>query len=332
MKLFGWKAPREGARPALSRAGTTAFSGAFSGAFAGDWPQGYEAQVRAGYRDNAVGQRAVRLIAESVGDAPLTASDPALIALVTARSGGQTLLGDVAAQLLLHGNAYVQLLRDADGGIAELFALRPERVSVEPDAGGWPAAYAYRVGNNVTRLSADPAPAFSTAIVTSASGAEARSAGWAAARTSYDVGPGIRSEADVATLLAFFRARLGPARGFRLRDPFDAQGTAETLGVGDGANRVFALVRRYGDAVRPITRPVAGTVTVAVGGVSTPAFALQDGGQVVLDVAPAAGAVVSASFTFDVPVRFAEDKLSVSRSTFLAGVATSVPLIEVQEA
>ena len=152
MKLFGWKAPREGARPALSRAGTTAFTGAVTG----DWPQGYEAQVRAGYRDNAVGQRAVRLIAECVGDAPLTASDPALIALVTARSGGQTLLGDVAAQLLLHGNAYVQLLRDADGGIAELFALRPERVSVEPDAGGWPAAYAYRVGSTVTRLSADP--------------------------------------------------------------------------------------------------------------------------------------------------------------------------------
>ena len=179
---------------------------------------------------------------------------------------------------------------------------------------------------------AEVAPAFSTAIVTSASGAEARSAGWAAARTSYDVGPGIRSEADVATLLAFFRARLGPARGFRLRDPFDAQGIGETLGVGDGANRVFALVRRYGDAVRPITRPVAGTVTVAVGGVATQAFAMQDGGQVVLDVAPGAGAVVSASFTFDVPVRFAEDKLSVSRSTFLAGVATSVALIEVHEA
>ncbi|WP_174286377.1 phage portal protein [Sphingomonas bacterium] len=148
MKLFGWKAPRDGARPALSRAGVTAFSG--------DWPQGYEAQVRAGYRDNAVGQRAVRLMAESVGDVPLTASDPALVALVTMRSGGQTLLGDVGAQLLLHGNAYVQLLRDADGGIAELYALRPERVSVEPDASGWPAAYAYRVGGNVTRLSADP--------------------------------------------------------------------------------------------------------------------------------------------------------------------------------
>ncbi|MGI4732484.1 MAG: DUF2460 domain-containing protein [Janthinobacterium lividum] len=39
----------------------------------------------------------------------------------------------------------------------------------------------------------------------------------------------------------------------------------------------------------------------------------------------------SASFAFDVPVRFAEDRLSVSRATYLAGQATSVPLIEIRE-
>ena len=50
-----------------------------------------------------------------------------------------------------------------------------------------------------------------------------------------------------------------------------------------------------------------------------------------LDAAPATGAVVTAGFAFDVPVRFAEDTLSVSRSTFLAGAAPSVPLIELRE-
>ncbi len=179
---------------------------------------------------------------------------------------------------------------------------------------------------------AEVTPTFSTSVVTSASGAETRNAAWAGARTSYDVGPGIRSEDDVAALLAFFRARLGPARAFRLRDPFDAQGVGEVLGVGDGATRRFALVRHYGDRVRPITRPVAGSVTVALDGVPTQGFSVQPGGQVVLDAAPAVGVVVSAGFAFDVAVRFAEDRLSVSRSTFLAGVATSVPLIEVQEA
>ena len=37
---------------------------------------------------------------------------------------------------------------------AELFALRPERVSVEADARGWPAAYLYRVGEAKSRIAA----------------------------------------------------------------------------------------------------------------------------------------------------------------------------------
>jgi uncharacterized protein (TIGR02217 family) len=83
---------------------------------------------------------------------------------------------------------------------------------------------------------------------------------------------------------------------------------------------------------RLITRPVAGSVSVAVGGVGTLAFSVEPGGWVVLDVAPALGAVVTAGFAFDVLVRFAEDRLSVARATFLAGVAASVPLVEVREA
>ncbi len=136
-------------RPALSRAGTAA-------AWGGEWPRSYEAQVREGFVGNVVAQRAVKLVAESVADAPLAASDPVLATMVAARSGGQPLLETVAAQLLLHGNAYVQVLRDAEGAAVDLYALRPERVSVEVDAGGWPAAYRYAVGERVTRLAADP--------------------------------------------------------------------------------------------------------------------------------------------------------------------------------
>jgi len=182
-------------------------------------------------------------------------------------------------------------------------------------------------------------PEFSTAIVTSGGGHESRNASWAEARTRYDVGPGVRSEADIATLLGFFRARMGPARAFRLRDPFDAaSGSAATptpfdqrIGTGDGVTVRFALAKRYGDAVRRITRPVAGSVRVAVGSAETGAFSVQAGGWVTLDTAPAAGVAVSAGFRFDVPVRFAEDRLSVTRATFLAGTAASVPLIEVRE-
>lgn len=183
---------------------------------------------------------------------------------------------------------------------------------------------------------AEVAPAFSTAIATSASGYEARNASWGEARTSYDVGPGVRSEADIAALLGFFRARMGPARGFRLRDPFDANSGAGTpldqlLGTGDGATTRFALVKHYGDSARRITRPVAGSVRVALDGSETGGFTLADGGWVELDTAPAAGVEVRAGFAFDVPVRFAEDRLSVTRATFLAGAAPSVPLVEIRE-
>lgn len=91
-------------------------------------------------------------------------------------------------------------------------------------------------------------------------------------------------------------------------------------------------MRHYGDSVRRITRPVAGSVSVKIAGVATAEFSVADGGWIELDAAPASGASVTASFTFDVPVRFAEDRLNVSLATFLAGAAPSVPLVEVREA
>ncbi|MCW6536650.1 DUF2460 domain-containing protein [Sphingomonas lycopersici] len=178
---------------------------------------------------------------------------------------------------------------------------------------------------------AEVAPEFSTTIVASAGGRETRNVAWAGARTRYDAGPGVRSEQDIRVRLDFFRARMGPARGFRLRDPFDADAADVAIGTGDGATRRFALVKHYGATVRRITRPVAGSVAVRLGGVATAGFALEQGGHVVFDAAPASGVTITASFAFDVPVRFAEDRLSVTRATFLAGAAPSVPLIEIRE-
>ena len=148
MRWFGKR--REASRPALARA----HGGA---GVLGEWPQSYEAQVREGYAGNPVAQRAVKIVCEGVSEAPIDASDPALVALARGRGQGQQLVAVLAAHLLLHGNAFVQLLGDGAGGVAELFALRPERVSVETDAGGWPAAYRYRVGGSVSRIAAEDA-------------------------------------------------------------------------------------------------------------------------------------------------------------------------------
>src|SRR3546814_20737306 len=58
---------------------------------------------------------------------------------------------------MLHGNAYVHTINDAEGRPAELIALRPERVSVELGANGWPVAHRYRVGDTVMRFAVEDA-------------------------------------------------------------------------------------------------------------------------------------------------------------------------------
>ncbi|WP_156679437.1 phage portal protein [Sphingomonas profundi] len=142
MKWFGWKAAQPLARPALVRSGI--------GVPLGEWPRSYEAQVRDAYVANPVAQRAVRLVAEGVAGVPVYAAPgqaPAA-ALVP------PVIEAIAAQMLLHGNAYVQVIADAGDMPVELLPLRPERVTVEQDARGWPAGYLYRAGEAVTRYPA----------------------------------------------------------------------------------------------------------------------------------------------------------------------------------
>ncbi len=69
-----------------------------------------------------------------------------------------------------------------------------------------------------------------------------------------------------------------------------------------------------------------------MGGVETSDWTLGTGGKVTFAEAPPEGASISAGFLFDVPVRFAQDRLDVTGANFAAGEAPSVPLIEVREA
>ncbi len=115
-------------------------------------PFNYAQAVKRAYLENPVAQGAVRLVAEGIGGAALADSDPELTALVKATSAGQSLLETLASQLLLHGNAYVQVIKDGAGRPAELFALRPERVSVIAGSDGWPSGYTYKIGDKVLTI------------------------------------------------------------------------------------------------------------------------------------------------------------------------------------
>ncbi|WP_299194964.1 phage portal protein [uncultured Erythrobacter sp.] len=115
----------------------------------------YDTAVRDGFLSNPIAQRAVRIVAEGVGQAPLTINDPDLSRLVTATSAGQSLIETLAAHVLLHGNGYVQIIKDASGRPVELFALRPDRVSIIAGPDGWPCAYEYMVGGGKLILQAE---------------------------------------------------------------------------------------------------------------------------------------------------------------------------------
>lgn len=261
--------------------------------------------------------------------------------------------------------------RHIDAGIDEVLARTPHEVVVwalpqvardgyvrlppPPIPGADPmqafddVLYPLALGRDATVV-----PEFSTSVSVTASGFERRNALWSNARLRFDVGPGVRSEAELGALIAFFRARRGPARGFRLRDPSDFSSSGmvdiptaldQPLGSGDGLRAEFPLVKRYGGdgsgaesegdtaQLRRITRPDFATVLVSVDGVlQVGNWTLAAGGIIVFEQAPPAGTEVRAGFLFDVPVRFAEDSLEVSGAAFAAGEAPSVPVVEIREA
>jgi len=179
-----------------------------------------------------------------------------------------------------------------------------------------------------------------TEVVTLASGFERRATPWAHGRRRYLIGAGVRSLDDVAVLVAFFEARRGRLHGFRFRDFTDFRSCApsasispldQRLGAGTGTAVSFQLLKLYGDVERPIRKPVDGSVRIAVDGVETGAFALDPPtGVVTLVEAPPEGAVVTAGFAFDTPVRFDTDRIDVTLEGFEAGRLVAAPLIEIR--
>lgn len=188
-----------------------------------------------------------------------------------------------------------------------------------------------------------------TDVVVLGSGHEERNARWADSRRSYNAGYGVKSLDDLNTAIAFFEEQRGRLHGFRFRDPADWKSCApsatpsafdQTIATGDGSTAAFQLVKTYGSAFAPWTRaiakPVAGTVLVAVGGVTkTPGsdFTVDTTTGRITFLAghvPAAGAVVTAGYEFDVPVRFDTDRLEINLQGFHHGAIPNIPIVEIR--
>jgi len=186
-----------------------------------------------------------------------------------------------------------------------------------------------------------------TEVVTLANGFEERNTPWAHSLRRYDAGVGMRSLDDIETLIAFFEARQGQLFAFRWKDWSDYKSSRasgeigfedQVIAIGDGLTAAFALNKSYASGgasyVRPITKPVAGTVRVGVQGDE-----LQEAVHYTVDATtgivtftdpPDEGVEITAGFEFDVPVRFDTDRIQTSVASFQAGEVPTVPVLEVR--
>ena len=206
------------------------------------------------------------------------------------------------------------------------------------------AFHEVRFPDNISR-GARGGPERRTQIVELASGAEERNASWANSRRRYDVAYGIRRADDLASVVAFFEARNGRLHGFRYKDWADYKSalpsqaitaTDHQIGTGTGSLQTFQLAKRYASGaqtwVRAITKPVAGTIHVALGMVEQMSGWTLDTttGVITFTTVPAGGVIVRAGFEFDVPVRFDSDTLDVTLDFERLGSITAIPLLEIR--
>lgn len=178
-----------------------------------------------------------------------------------------------------------------------------------------------------------------TEIVQLANGGEQRNAVWAGSRRRWDIGSAVSTLDELNVLIEFFEARGGPLHGFRFRDFTDDRSSrpdqAETaldqaLGEADGSRADFQLIKHYGGFARTISKPVEGSVRIAVDGNEIAGGFSVDhsSGVVSFETPPAPGSLISAGFRFDCPARFDSDAIDASLEGFGAGRIVNVKLIE----
>ena len=160
-------------------------------------------------------------------------------------------------------------------------------------------------------------PTFATRVAPHVSGREVRRANYASALYEFEVAfdglaasgfPGLGA-ASLQTLMGFYLACQGQLGTFLYADPSDGAVIGQPIGVGDGATTSFTLVRALGAATEPVGW-VTGLNNVYLGGVAqaAPATALAQPNTLDFATAPAAGAPITADFSYAFVCRFLDDR------------------------
>jgi len=154
-------------------------------------------------------------------------------------------------------------------------------------------------------------PRFNTAIATSANGIEQRRAIWSQPLITIQLGDRRVNQTELDYLLAFHASVKGAFAGFRIRDWSDYKSGWQPIGTGNGTLQSWQLVKRYTvgtvTVTRAIAKPIDGTLKVFLDGDEVLTGWSCDYNQGILYTELTGP--IAATFDFDVPVRFEQDKI-----------------------
>lgn len=179
-------------------------------------------------------------------------------------------------------------------------------------------------------------PQFSTNIISTQNGAEQRNVNWSEARARYSIIHAVKDATKIKELIEFFRARQGRAYAFRFKDWADFAATAQEIGTGNDTEKEFQLSKSYtsGDISisRAIKKPVTDSVKIYMDSVIQQSGWSVDliSGMITFAVAPQDGAIITADYEFDVPVRFGSDYLQSDLDTHGISSIREITLLEVR--
>ena len=189
-------------------------------------------------------------------------------------------------------------------------------------------------------------PSYMTGVTRVESGHERRRIRRLYPTHTWNVAYGVRDSDQLERLLRFFHAMRGRGHAFRYRDPLDHKSCAyqDTPAADDqllltavGGETAVYLSKAYTEygqtSVRPINKPVPGTVLLALNGAPlTPDvdYAINAAtGLVTFSEPLVAGDQVTGGFEFHVPCRFGVDELRIRLESDLIG-DTQVPVLEIR--
>ncbi|NRB10793.1 MAG: TIGR02217 family protein [Rickettsiaceae bacterium] len=178
-------------------------------------------------------------------------------------------------------------------------------------------------------------PVFSTKIVKTKSGREIRSNDSSNLQHRIIIKNCILSAAEFQQFYSFFIARQGRRYSFRFRNYLNYQVFDQVIGEGDDKTNKFQLMINYSDKIIPlqqkITKPILKTLSLAIDSNTINTEVDKYTGIVTLNKPLKKGSKLTASFEYDLVMRFAQDDFDITYQPCGAVALSEIELIEVEE-